>query len=44
MIKDAYETKKLPNMGILINGIKYSKLSRYGQRYGYAYHRTPEKV
>jgi len=44
MIKDAYETKKLPNMGILINGIKYSKMSRYGQRYGYAYHRTPEKV
>ena len=37
MIKDAYENKKLPNMGIVINGIRYSKLSRYGQRYGYSY-------
>jgi capsular exopolysaccharide synthesis family protein len=37
MIKDAYETRKLPNMGIVVNGIKYSKLSRYGQRYGYGY-------
>ena len=36
MIKDAYENKKLPNMGIVINGIRYSKLSRYGQRYGYS--------
>lgn len=37
MIKDVYETRKLPNMGIVVNGIKYSKLSRYAQRYGYGY-------
>jgi capsular exopolysaccharide synthesis family protein len=40
MIKDVYENKKLPNMGVVINGIKFSKMSRYGQKYGYAYETT----
>ena len=35
VVKDAFETKKLPNMGIVVNGIKHSKLSSYNQRYGY---------
>jgi hypothetical protein len=26
-----------------VNGIKFSKMSRYGQRYGYAYERQEEK-
>lgn len=43
MIKDAYEGKKLPNMGVVINGIKFSKMSRYGQRYGYAYESLKDK-
>jgi capsular exopolysaccharide synthesis family protein len=41
-IKDLYETNKLPSMGIVINGIKYSKLSKYGQRYGYGYTNTSD--
>jgi tyrosine-protein kinase Etk/Wzc len=39
MIKESYERKILPNMGVVVNGIKFSKMSRYGQRYGYAYER-----
>jgi len=43
MIKDSYDRKILPNMGVVVNGIKFSKMSRYGQRYGYAYERQEEK-
>jgi capsular exopolysaccharide synthesis family protein len=43
MIKESYERKILPNMGVVVNGIKFSKMSRYGQRYGYAYERKEEK-
>jgi tyrosine-protein kinase Etk/Wzc len=43
MIKESYERRILPNMGVVVNGIKFSKMSRYGQRYGYAYERQEEK-
>lgn len=44
MIKDAYETRKLPNMGIVVNGVKHSKMTRYGQHYGYAYANEKDKA